>query len=76
MRTEIDKDFRIERHKEYTIIWPFRTYADEEDKEEDKEKKKSELYAWLVCIAIIVILYVFGYAFLTSISYLDLYYLL
>ena len=34
MRTEIDKDFRIERHKEYIIIWPFRTYDDEEDKEE------------------------------------------
>lgn len=42
MRTEIDKDFRIERHKEYTIIWTFRTYVDEEDKEEKKTELEKE----------------------------------
>ena len=51
MRTEIDKDFRIERHKEYIIIWPFRTYDDEEDKEE----KKSEFWAcWLRLFFIVI----------------------
>ena len=47
MRTEIDKDFRIERHKEYTIIWPFRTYADEEDKEEKKTDGCFKWFIWL-----------------------------
>ena len=51
MRTKIDKDFRIERHKEYIIIWPFRTYDDEEDKEE----KKSEYWVcWLWLFFIII----------------------
>ena len=48
MRTKIDKDFRIERHKEYTIIWPFRTYADEEDKEENSEEWFEWFILWLV----------------------------
>lgn len=54
MRTEIDKDFTIERHKEYTVIWPFRTYSDEEDKG-DKEEKKTDYWAcWLWLFFIII----------------------
>ena len=37
-KTEIWNDFKIERHEDYTVIWPMRSYYNEEwDYKADKE---------------------------------------
>ena len=38
MKTEIWPDFKIERHEDYTVIWPMRFYRDEEEKKFKREE--------------------------------------
>ena len=61
MKTEIWPDFKVERHEDYTVIWPMRFYP-----KEDKENTgKIELLIWclgaikFILLIIIVILSVF-----------------
>ena len=45
--TEIWPDFKVERHEDYTVIWPMRFYRNEEEKDSGYGDGKSQSAIWL-----------------------------
>ena len=43
--TEIWSDFKVERHEDYTVIWPMRFYP----KEDKDNADKTGLLVWCLC---------------------------
>ena len=70
--TEIWNDFKVERHEDYTVIWPMRFYRDVEEKDYwNKEKKMGvlndfviPLLIWLFQLFVIILWIVYLVSFI------------
>ena len=70
--TEIWPDFKVERHEDYTVIWPMRFYRDMEEKDYCNKEKNSgvlndfviPLLIWLFQLFVIILWIVYIVSFI------------
>ena len=70
MKTEIWPDFKVERHEDYTVIWPMRFYRDEEEKKFNeriitwwRKERREGCMRYLIYICIVEVILFCGWIY-------------